>query len=105
MIRINHNISTPALSACLLPLGLHLNAKLLELKTGDKVEFKDGNIGIVRSVQKVSAESSLTNAISYMLYGISLDKFWEALQKNYGGRLYRENGLIFLTYKIKEDKK
>lgn len=103
MTSINHNISTPALSACLLPLGLHLNAKLLELKTGDEVEFRDGNIGIVRSVQKVSAESSLTDAISYMIYGISLDKFWEALQRNYAGRLYRDNGLILLTYKIKEE--
>jgi len=102
MIKINHNPHFPAMCGCLLPIGTHLNQKLLELKQGDTFLLKDGSEAILKSFQKVAGRSVLTESICFLIYGISLDKFWEKIQSNYGNRLYEDNGLIFLTYKLKK---
>ena len=68
----------------LLPVGMFVNNRIMQLKRGDRMTFSDGYSGYIVEVCKLSLENSLFNNMCLLRYGVDGAKVKSIWERNVG---------------------
>lgn len=84
----------------LIPFGEYKNRSLMEAEVGCIGVTADGVMVRLISKSVVAAPSQIANAISYMLYGISIERSLSAMIRNWGYEVYDNRVLFIVVEKV-----
>ena len=84
----------------LIPFGEYKNRSLLQAAPGSEAITIDGVTVKLISSSVISAPSQIANTLSYMLYGISIERSLDAMIRNWGYDVYNDKVLFIVVEKI-----
>lgn len=84
----------------LIPFGEYKNRSLMDAEVGCIGVTSDGVTVKLISKSVVAAPSRVANALSYMLYGISIERSLSAMIRNWGYDVYDNKVLFIVVEKV-----
>lgn len=98
-LTIEHMVSDCKMQAMLIPFGYYKNCYISEMKVGDElITIDDPPCHLkVLSINIIPVNSSVTNAISMLIYGYPIESVFDAMLGNCEHAIHK-NKLIFIVY-------
>ena len=102
MIQVGHNVSDAKLKAMMLPFGVIRNSYLAEVKAGDTILSMDDKTLVVKSITTIPITAPITDALSYMIYGVDIKTAFSVMRRNHGRNIQNEYLYIIIYDTIDE---